>query len=229
MTGKILSALKTISGPLILECSAVSPYPGCRYEANYWLASIDRVIPLYVSGLLRKELCKEFRFVGPSVNEFIEWITGYPGAYYEDWDIVESSEFSPPYNLFNSIFNQLKRWRCPPDALPYFCCDQCNAKRRENARFLGYCGNGGVGIELTHPVCEECFKKLKWCMSCNETVMPLGGICPGYDYSEDGMTRYHHFSDPEDEGVKFGMGPDAGVLDRAEGPPPVAVIWQKGT
>jgi hypothetical protein len=223
---EIVGTLKTINGPMIVECNAIAPYPGCWHEPNYWVASWDLVIPLYVSGQLQKELCRELR-AGPKIKEFIEWITGCPGNYYEDWEILETQKLSPPYNLHNSIINQLQKWGCPPDLLPYFHCDQCGAQSRGHARFLGYRGNGGVGIELTHPVCEECFGKMEWCEDCGDTVMPENGMCPGYDASdEDG--RHHHLSDLEDEGEKFGMGPDAGVLEHAEGPPPVVVIWQKG-
>ena len=88
---------------------------------------------------------------------------------------------------------------------------------------MGYHGNGGIGVELTDPMCPQCWESSKWCESCWEHVIPIDGACPNRVMSP---MSDHPLSDPADCAEELGIRRIV-LPNQGEGPPPVVVIWQK--
>lgn len=189
-------------GPFALLCTALAPYDGCWHEPNYWLVKDHKVYPLYISG----EAWDLFQFS----NYDTPWMHGThfmtflrkmeESSRYEDWGLIEVEDWElDNYNILNSVtvimmLHQVTspKWKCG------ICWKTC----RGRAKFLGYRGNGGVGVFLEDPCCSSCFSNIKWCDTCCSTVsVDEYGNCPN-DNDDDG---YHELTNVEDEAEQFGL------------------------
>jgi len=225
-------------GPLVVQCTANVPYIGCYHEPNYWLLKDSSIYPLYISG----DAWSKFR-LGEQVStwlegieeihlhrvHFLEVMEGWDR--YDDWDVRELENWHlDNYNVLNMITAVLTCHELPT---PIWRCSVCKKDCRGLAKFLGYRGNGGIGIFLEDPVCDDCFHDtVRWCEGCCRYINVTGrGWCPHDtgDLDEDAVEHRLHL--PDDQAEAFGLtgrqflGPDGD----AEGLRGVSiVIMQKG-
>ncbi len=234
-------ALRTLlSGredPAILYCKAHAPYDGCWWEPNYWLFKEGELFPIYVSGNaykwfgLNQELTAyDVIMHGTIADAFVEVIeenASGPYPAYDGWELEEIDEIDPNPNNLNTMTVILGNHGLDG---PVWQCHYCEEHHRGVAKFLGYEGNGGVGIWLSMPTCERCFGELRWCEGCHFTVMPEDGKCPSFGCQDlDPQPPMHPLKEEEDdEAKKFGLdGSKFLAPGEACGPPPVIVIMKK--
>lgn len=190
--------------PYILVCRASGPYDGCFWEYNYWLQKNRKFYPLHVSGYVLK------LFISPDVSVedysrqkngvrehiFLEWADSTNR--YSDWTIEKIEECCVAYNKLNSITTLLHYHELEG---PQWDCSICEETHTGLAKFLGYEGNGGVGINLTDPCCTSCFDEAEYCEGCWSTVTPdEKGLCPNC-----GEETEFGNEDLQDEAENFGM------------------------
>lgn len=183
----------------VFECKAHSPYAGCFYENNYWLLKDNLVYPLYVSGVACEllDLPKITDGVGP--HKFLVTMIKNPSRY-SDWDAVPINELEVGSNLLNSITKLMLKHELKP---PTWCCSICLEDCVGYAHFLGYTGDGGVGIILTDECCDDCFKKIRWCGNCGYYGAPvIPEMCPKCE-------EFDYLCDPDDYAETFGLAGEA--------------------
>jgi hypothetical protein len=228
---KAAEEMRGAKDPLFVTCEARAPYSGCYHEENLFALVKGEVFPLYVSGKAGAEgdwniplFDLRDHSVRVDLEEFVEYMEEQD-QYYDSWEVCPIEEAHCEDNLHNTVTVLLHNLGLPG---PSFCCDECGRELRGLTKFLGYHGNGGVGVVLTNPCCSECFEDLEWCDSCVTHVMPQDGFCPDWEEADDPDDQEEHELSPaEDEAAKFGMD-GSRVLLRAEGTPPTIVIIQKG-
>ena len=222
VNNEILDIVKDLKddASLIIGCTAIGPYGGCFHEPNYWLFKERRIYPLYVSGPASKyfrydeitgepEEVVEELMKGLDADLFFNYMS-YNEAY-TDWETSEPELFSLNYNLLNAVMALLHHHKVE---LPKWECTKCGEECTGIAKFLGYTGNGGIGVWVEDPVCEECFNRLRWCSECFSTVEVSDyseehecDLCPNDDIA--GIDRYekptHELYPAEDVAVQFGL------------------------
>lgn len=167
--------------PYILVCRASAPYSGCFWEYNYWLHKERKFYPLHISGYVLKLFTnpdvsvEDYSLEKSGVREhtFLEWADSTNR--YSDWSIEKIDECTVAYNTLNSITALLHYHKLEG---PPWDCSICKKTHTGMARFLGYKGNGGVGINLTDPCCDDCFDSHAWCDECCSIVKRATGSCP---------------------------------------------------
>jgi hypothetical protein len=190
--------LEKRSDPAILSCRAHTPYSGCWWEPNYWLLHKKLVYPLYVTGgaysICAVGSLADVLMRGCVIEAFIERLGDDDD--YDRWEIEEIGEIEPNPNNLNTLTAILANHGLQG---PIWTCSTCGRSFRGIARFLGYTGNGGVGIWLQEPCCEECFRALRWCETCTQVVLPVDGRCAGIDEDESESHVLHAFVAGEDD------------------------------
>ena len=215
-------------GPFVIQCTANAPYIGCYHEPNYWVLKDSKIYPLYISG----DAWTKFKLgdhvppwaKGAHFIHFLEVMEEWDR--YDDWDVKELESWHlDNYNVLNTITGVLAFHQLPT---PIWSCSVCKNDCRGFARFLGYRGNGGIGVFLEDPICSDCFHNvIRWCNECCRYVkVTEDGLCP-----QDTAEVEHVLYPPDDQAEAFGMtgrqflGPDGD----AEGLQGVSiVIMQKG-
>jgi hypothetical protein len=222
---------------VVLECTAIGPYDGCFHEPNYWLLKDRSIYPLFISGKAWDWF--EFaKYDPPWMHDvpLLDFLDSMEETdRYNQWEIIDPEKWElTHYNVLNSTTVLMSQHQAP---LPTWYCDRCGNKCTGRAKFLGYCGDGGIGIHLEDPVCDECFNKIRWCDDCIRYVEPVNEgdeyndeeiyVCPNKDEDDD---RKHKLYEVEDEAIGFGLTGDKFLLDGdADGLEGVAiVIMQKG-
>ena len=130
---------------------------------------------------------------------------------YIEWEVSEPESVNLNFNLLNAVTALLHQHKVE---LPTWDCTHCHEECTGIARFLGYKGNGGIGVWVEEPVCDECFSKLRWCSECLETVEVNDysdehecDLCPNDDIA--GIDEYekpsHKLYPAEDVAVQFGL------------------------
>ena len=223
--------------PAILSCRSHVPYDGCWWEPNYWLFKDGEVFPIYVSGkaykwcgLDKEPTAYDVVMHGTILDAFIEVME--QGDNYDTWELEDIDEVDPNPNNMNTMTVILDHHGLKG---PVWVCYYCGEPHVGIAKFLGAEGNGGVGIWLTNPCCDECFSALRYCDRCYCTILPEeDGTCPSFgcqDLDEDEEPGELHplNEDEDDEAVKFGMDGRRFLADgEGAGPPPVIFIMEKG-
>jgi hypothetical protein len=200
------------SEPCILQCSANAPYDGCRYEPNYWLLKEGLVYPIYVSGRAYKwfdlNTCESPGSIimhSTDVEGFVQRMDDMGRGEYDDWEVFSIDDVSPNPNALNAMTMILNTHEVD---LPSWGCDICGQCCTGLVRWLGYTGNGGIGVTLTDPCCQQCFDQLRWCDSCFRHVTAKWDskkdelVCPEYDLDDD---EKHELSEVVDEAESFGL------------------------
>lgn len=199
MESELKTMLEDPKGPLVFQCNARAPYSGCWNEPNYWLLKDQKIYPLYISG----EAWDRFEF---SKHE-PPWMHGIHfmsfmhameemGDLYDEWELIYPDEWDlDNYNVLNAITVLLMVHQVE---LPKWTCSICGGTCRGRAKFLGYRGNGGIGVLLENPCCSDCFYEIKWCERCG--YVKADEVCPNKE-DEEG----HELHDPSDEAEKFGL------------------------
>jgi hypothetical protein len=214
----------------IVECVSKAPYNGCWYEPNYWLLKGGDVFPLYISGTVAHDLgidCSADKSPWLTATSLEEWLV-YMDSHdrYQDWEVINPEEWElKNYNVLNAVTAILVQHEVHT---PKWDCDICKESCAGLAKFLGYRGNGGVGIMIEDPCCESCFDSIRWCNSCYRYVKynKLDGedideddeddedsydeeghfnrnfICENYDPEE---SEKHELCRATDEAEKFGL------------------------
>lgn len=228
----------------IIRCCANAPYSGCFSEPNYWLLkATSRIHPIYVSGEAYKwfgfdkmKNANEIVTAGVPLLTFCEKMEQDVGTYrrYEDHEILDVWDVDWNPNVLNSatMICMLLNGRDADDQgnlyLPRWECSICGEVCAGVARFLGYTGNGGVGIILKDPCCQQCFSSIQFCGHCYKYVTPVVPkdeydnrdqialqnvdmerntddqelLCPNCELDED---QEQELSEPEDCAVQFGL------------------------
>ena len=203
MSDELKEIFKDQKGPLVLRCSARAPYDGCWHEPNYWLLRDHKVYPLYISG----DAWDRFEFAkyrppwlhGVHFMSFLHAMEEMENRY-EDWDHFDPEDWElDNYNVLNSITVLLMQHQVP---LPKWTCSVCSETCRGRPKFLGYRGNGGIGVFLEDPCCTKCFHEIKWCEDCGLVEPRECGVCPNLEPQDD---RGHVLHDVEDEAEQFGL------------------------
>ena len=220
MNAELVERLKGLTAPVVLRCTAVAPYEGCWEEPNHWLLKDRKFFPLYVSGIASQLFLLnsvEAALRPISWDDFVDTMREYDDRYTE-WDYENPGDRAPGNNYLNAMTVLLHRHGVQS---PKWNCVECSRDHQGVAHFLSYRGNGGVGIFLEMPVCDECFDAQELCASCYSGVDEEGycescdgcmGVCP-----------------PEDQAVEFGLdGSKFLAAGESQGPPPVIVIMSKG-
>jgi hypothetical protein len=208
-------------GPKIISCTAHAPYSGCWHEPNYWLLYEDGIRPLYVTGslytaLLPKEMePSRVPYLHFTLEEFCKAVDLY---YYNDFDIYDISEIDVSPNNLNGITAILSVLGLKG---PVWECDICDSKFTGIARFLGYHGNGGIGIVLTNPCCDDCFRNLAFCGQCGATdkagYNDLGEL---YCTRCESTAEVYPLDDEEDDNARaFGLTGSSFLGEEQELPP----------
>lgn len=182
--------------PAVIYCMAHAPYDGCFHELNYWLLKQNQVYPLYVSGRIYKELglnATEQPWLQPTdVDCFIKYLLASPTYTYTDVEVWELGTWTPMNEVLNSTTVILNQHEV---VTPRWTCSKCNSEYRGRVFFLGYTGNGGIGIRLTEPVCEDCFYSDGHCEE-HGSVRCNGGVwCPSCQRFMDELDTPLHVTD----------------------------------
>lgn len=193
ISDEMIEEIKKTDHVRLLRCRAQAPYEGCWYEQNFWMISgKGQIHPIYVSGKIGSDLIKKlFNSMDDAVQTgigtevFVEWLrSNYWGDYYVDFDTFEPKDVDVPYNIINLVRAVLRRFGAESEDLPTEQCAHCGEMIEDGPiRFGSYSGNGGVGIDLDDPHCNECFGLLRYCNTCNDYVYlvsdPDGNLdCP---------------------------------------------------
>lgn len=227
--------LKNPDGPFVLQCMANAPYDGCWHEPNYWLLKDKEVYPLYISGVawtkFKFSRYDQPWFHGVYFTSFIKEMEDGLHDRYDEWEILDPDKWHfSNYNVLNSVTVLMTRHQLQP---PLWECSECKNMCQGKAKFLSYVGNGGIGVFLKDPVCEECFQQIRWCETCSRYVKVDGvDVCPEEDEDSDlEKAEVHKLHPPDDQAIAFGLtgdrflGPD-GDVEGLEGVS--VVIMQKG-
>ena len=209
-----MSCLSALRGDLIgrdkaavLSCKSHTPYEGCWWEPNYWLLHEKLIYPIHVSGRAY-ELCgfsggvADVLMHSNAIEKFVELLDEEDR--YDGWEIEEIDDIEPNPNTLNSMTAILSNHGLLG---PIWTCEYCDKRHRGIAHFLGYTGNGGVGVWLTDPCCDSCFDALRWCEGCYSTVLPEDGFCPSASCQDMEEPASLNPLDPneDDQAVAFHM------------------------
>lgn len=203
MKSELKKVLEDPKGPYVMQCNARTPYSGCWHEPNCWLVKDHKVYPLYISG----DAWKRFEFEkyrppwlhGVHFMSFLHAMEEMEDRY-DEWELIQPEDWElDNYNVLNSITVLLMQHQVP---LPKWTCSICDEVCRGRAHFLGYQGNGGIGIFLEDPCCSSCFNEIKWCERCGYVKPDVLGFCPNIEDDED---QRHELYDASDEAEQFGL------------------------
>jgi hypothetical protein len=217
-----VESLRTITEPRLVRCIAEMPYDGCWCEPNFWLWQDGFMRPLFVSGRLYDDLFKgrdlETILEGVSLDAFLEALRDR--WCYEDFEILPTT-VGVGNNWLNTLTVLMARHGI--EETPVWTCKECGKDHSGVAAFLGYRGNGGIGINLESPCCRDCFDAIQICPTCGRQVTweEDQSQCPCCGPVEDPEPA-------EDQAVSFGLDGRRFLRPGEEqGPPPVIVIVQK--
>jgi len=210
--------LKELTAPVVLSCQSIAPYSGCWEEPNHWLLKDGQLYPLYVSGVLYAVLgyeglaAHDVIMKATPLQEFIEQALAHQSRYSE-WRWAGTGEVDLGENYHNIVTVILDRHNVPT---PKWVCDTCGDTYQGVAHFLGYRGNGGIGIFLRDYCCGDCLGSSEYCSVCDHKTE--AGWC---EHCEDDVRTYGS----EDQAPRFGLdGSQFLGPGESQGPPPVIVI-----
>ena len=173
------------NGPSFIWGQLSSPYDGCFYlnvpvlaKGRYAFVCADlkgmkggggwfdraQYVQSLPKGLTAKELA-----AGCIKFEDLEQVLG-GGCFYKDdleFHPIAELEANTPYQMYRQVLDMCEQLKI--DLGDQFKCPCCGTSLRDSEELCyfesEFQGNGGIGIEVGHPVCQECYDQRR-CYYC---------------------------------------------------------------